>query len=219
MHEVGVVVSFNSDSDELARRMNVEAAKAVKYGGVPRTEAFKFVSLNPAKQLKVDEWVGSLEPGKDADFVIWSGDPLSSMSRCEATYIDGREYFSIEKDAELRAEAQSERQRLLQKIVAQGGSRGGSGGGPAGPGSGGRRFGRPGGGGAPPTMDALRAGGRGWGMVPVGGDETIEEAQERAAAMALEEHFLWMIRNGLDPLQNNAGDCGCALHNMFQVNW
>ncbi|MEK7251282.1 MAG: amidohydrolase, partial [Bacteroidota bacterium] len=77
MYEQGVVVSFNSDSDELARRMNWEAAKAVKYGGVPETEALKFVTLNPAKQLKVDNKVGSLEIGKDADFVVWNGNPLS----------------------------------------------------------------------------------------------------------------------------------------------
>lgn len=120
MHEVGVVVSFNSDSDELARRMNLEAAKAVKYGGVDRAEALKFVTLNPAKQLMIDDRVGSLEQGKDADFVIWSGDPLSALSRCESTWIEGREYFSIEKDAQLRDAAKAERQRIIQKILAEG---------------------------------------------------------------------------------------------------
>ena len=75
MHNQGVLVSFNSDSDELARRLNGEAAKAVKWGGVSEEEALKFVTLNPAKQLKVDHLIGSLEPGKDADFVLWSGPP------------------------------------------------------------------------------------------------------------------------------------------------
>ena len=70
MHEVGVVVSFNSDSDDLARRMNVEAAKAVKYGGLSEEDALKFVTLNPAIQLGIEERVGSLEKGKDADFVL-----------------------------------------------------------------------------------------------------------------------------------------------------
>ena len=76
MHRAGIVVSFNSDDAELGRHLNHEAAKAVKYGGVPPEEALKFVTLNPAKQLRIDRWVGSLEAGKHADFVVWSGDPL-----------------------------------------------------------------------------------------------------------------------------------------------
>jgi len=84
MHDQGVLVSFNSDSDEMARRMNLEAAKAVKYGGVPEEEALKFVTINPARQLRVDGRVGSLEPGKDADFVVWSGHPLIHLHRLRA---------------------------------------------------------------------------------------------------------------------------------------
>jgi imidazolonepropionase-like amidohydrolase len=118
MHEQGVIVSFNSDSDELARRMNLEAAKAVKYGGVPETEALKFVTINPAKQLYVDSRVGSLEPGKDADFVIWSGSPLSTYSRCEQTWIDGRKYFDIEEDRKMNEEVQRQRATLVQKVLA-----------------------------------------------------------------------------------------------------
>ena len=76
MANAGVTVSFNSDSDELARRMNLEAAKAVKYGDLDEAEALKLVTINPAKQLRIDKYVGSLEIGKDADFVIWSGHPL-----------------------------------------------------------------------------------------------------------------------------------------------
>lgn len=119
MHDAGVVVSFNSDSNELARRMNLEAAKAVKYGGVSEEEALKFVTLNPARQLRIDHRVGSLEAGKDADFVIWSGHPLSTYSVCEQTWIDGRKYFDIQKDREMRLIVSRERNRLIQKILTQ----------------------------------------------------------------------------------------------------
>ncbi|MFG0329910.1 MAG: amidohydrolase family protein [Phycisphaerales bacterium] len=119
MHDVGVVVSFNSDSSELARRMNTEAAKAVRYGGVDPHEALKFVTLNPAIQLRVDDRIGSLEEGKDGDFVIWSGPPLSTFSRCEQTWIEGRPMFTLERDAELRASITTERQRLIQKVLRE----------------------------------------------------------------------------------------------------
>jgi len=117
MHHAGIVVSFNSDSDEQARRLNTEAAKAVRYGGVDPAEALKFVTINPARQLAIDDRVGSIEVGKDADFVIWSGSPLSTLSRCEQTWIDGRQMFSLESDAALRQVTQAERQRLIQKIL------------------------------------------------------------------------------------------------------
>jgi imidazolonepropionase-like amidohydrolase len=119
LHEQGVVVSYNSDSGELARRMNWEAAKAVKYGGVREEEALKFVTLNPARQLKVDRYVGSLEPGKHADFVIWSGPPLSSYSICEQTWIEGRKYFDREQDLQLRVELGKERADLIQKVLLE----------------------------------------------------------------------------------------------------
>ena len=100
MHKAGVLVSFNSDSDELARRLNMEAAKAVRYGGLSPEEALKLVTLNPAKQLKIDARTGSLEVGKDADFVLWSGDPLSAFTHCDETWIDGAlRYSRIEDDA------------------------------------------------------------------------------------------------------------------------
>jgi len=118
MREAGVVVSFNSDDDELATRLNTEAAKAVKYGGVPEEAALDFVTINPAIQLGVDDRVGSLEVGKDADFVIWSGHPLSVFSRAEQTWIDGRRYFDIDVDARMRGEVQAERARLIQKALA-----------------------------------------------------------------------------------------------------
>ncbi len=117
MHDAGVLVTFNSDSDELARRLNTEAAKAVKYGGVDEVEALKFVTLNAAKQLAIDPWVGSLETGKDADFVIWNGHPLSTYTKCEQTWIDGRKYFDIDEDRQMRIEVEKERTRLIQKLL------------------------------------------------------------------------------------------------------
>jgi imidazolonepropionase-like amidohydrolase len=120
MHRRGVIVSFNSDDDELGRHLNHDAAKAMKYGGVPRDEALKFVTLNPAKQLRIDRWVGSLEAGKQADFVIWSGDPLSVRSRCEETWIDGRKYFDREEDGRLRKEQAKMRAVLIKRIIDSG---------------------------------------------------------------------------------------------------
>lgn len=117
MHDAGVLVTFNSDSDELARRLNTEAAKAVKYGGVDEVEALKFVTLNAAKQLAIDRWVGTLEAGKDADFVIWNGHPLSTYTKCEQTWIDGRKYFDIDEDLQMRIGVEKERARLIQKLL------------------------------------------------------------------------------------------------------
>jgi imidazolonepropionase-like amidohydrolase len=118
MHDQGVLVSFNSDSDELARRLNTEAAKAVKWGGLPEEEALKFVTLNPARQLKVDHRVGSLEKGKDADFVLWNGHPLSTYTMCEQTWIDGRRFFDREEDRRLSEEVRHQRATLIQKALA-----------------------------------------------------------------------------------------------------
>ncbi len=123
MHDQNLTVSFNSDNIELARRMNLEAAKAVKYGGVEPRQALKFVTLNPAIQLGIDQWTGSLEVGKDADFVLWSGDPLSTFSLCEQTWIDGRKYFDIEQDRILRSETSRQRVELVQKILRTGNSK------------------------------------------------------------------------------------------------
>jgi len=118
MTNAGVTVSFNSDSDELARRMNLEAAKAVKYGGLDEAEALKMVTINPAKQLKIDTYVGSLEVGKDADFVIWSGHPLSTYSVCEQTWLDGKQYFSLKQDQYFRERDAKVRNNLIQKVLA-----------------------------------------------------------------------------------------------------
>ncbi|MEZ6164758.1 MAG: amidohydrolase family protein [Phycisphaerales bacterium] len=124
-HEVGLLTSFNSDSDDVARRMNVEAGKALKYAklsGIEMSEqdALNFVTLNPAKQLMIDDRVGSLEPGKDADIVVWTGNPLSSLSRPEMTFVDGRLLFSRDMDAQMRQHDAGERQRLIQLIIRDG---------------------------------------------------------------------------------------------------
>ncbi len=120
MHRAGVIVSFNSDDRELARHLNHEAAKAVKYGGVSEIEALKFVTLNPAKQLRIDHRVGSLEIGKDADLVLWSGHPLSNLSIAKQTWIDGRKYFDRDADVKFQLENQNRRLTLIQKILASG---------------------------------------------------------------------------------------------------
>jgi len=115
MHQRGVNVSFNSDSSDHARRLNTEAAKAVKYGGTPEHEALRFVTLNPARQLRIDARVGSLEPGKDADFVLWSGPPLDSTSVCLETWIEGVRYFDRSLEPARVARLESERNDLIAK--------------------------------------------------------------------------------------------------------
>ncbi|MEO6182251.1 MAG: amidohydrolase family protein, partial [Verrucomicrobiota bacterium] len=111
----GVLVSFNSDSPDLARRLNTEAAKAVKYGGMPEQEALNLVTINPAKQLHIDKRVGSLEPGKDADFVVWSKSPLDSSTVCLQTWIDGKKYFDRELEAARATALENERTALVEK--------------------------------------------------------------------------------------------------------
>ena len=118
MWDRGVNTGFNSDDAELARRLNTEAAKAIKYGGVPPEEAIKFVTLNPAKSLKIDDRVGSLEAGKDADFSIWSGSPLSPYSTCEQTWIEGRKYFDRTADLAGRSSLAKERDDLIAAVRA-----------------------------------------------------------------------------------------------------
>jgi N-acetylglucosamine-6-phosphate deacetylase len=120
MHRAGVVVSFNSDSRELARHLNHEAAKAIKYGGLSPEEAIQFVTLNPAVQLEIDEHVGSLVPGKHADVVVWSGPPMSNFSRPEQTWVDGRKYFDLEEDRALRERDREQHAALVQKVLASG---------------------------------------------------------------------------------------------------
>ncbi|MBT4624948.1 MAG: amidohydrolase family protein [Verrucomicrobia bacterium] len=119
MHERGVVVSFNSDSSDLARRLNLEAAKAVKYGNTKETEALNFVTINPAKQLRVDHRVGSLEAGKDGDFAIWSEHPLSTRAVCLETWIEGKRYFERGEALQLAEARATEREKLLTKAKGE----------------------------------------------------------------------------------------------------
>ncbi|MBX3406963.1 MAG: amidohydrolase family protein [Phycisphaeraceae bacterium] len=208
MHDVGVVVSYNSDSDELARRMHVEAGKVVKYsrGTIAGQDALNFITMNPARQLGIDRVTGSLEVGKDADFVVWSGSPLSSLTRCEATYVDGRCLFSLEQDKDRRKRIAEERARLIQKILAQE-ARGGGGG--TGGATEGGRGGRAAGGEAQPTEADE------W-------HEAIETAADaRSGRRSLLAHalnqsrsirrewYLELMRRGKDPRFMRAGDCGC----------
>ncbi len=124
MHEQGVLVSVNSDDAEMARRLNQEAGKSVSYGGVSEEDALKFVTLNPAIQMELQSSLGSLETGKDADVVVWSGNPLSNLSRAERTFVEGRELFSLEMDQKLRKRDAALRTQLEQAalLAIQGGA-------------------------------------------------------------------------------------------------
>lgn len=108
----GVVVSINSDSDERMRRLNLDAAKVEKYGGVPEEEALKMITLNPAKQLGIDKRTGSIEVGKDGDVVIWNTHPFSVYSHPEITMIEGEVYFDRTRDIQMRADLAKEREQL-----------------------------------------------------------------------------------------------------------
>jgi imidazolonepropionase-like amidohydrolase len=115
MTERGVVVSINSDSAEEDRHLNQEAAKAVKYGGMSEVEALKTVTLNPAKQLRIDNRVGSIDVGKDADLVVYNVHPLSTYAVPQQVLIDGIVYFDRQKDLDNRAIVQKEKQTLIDK--------------------------------------------------------------------------------------------------------
>lgn len=113
----GVNVSINSDSDERMRRLNLDAAKVEKYGGVPEQDALQMITLNPAKQLGIDKRTGSIEVGKDGDLVIWNKHPFEVTSRPETTLIEGEVYFDRAKDAQMRQDMAKERQALEQLEV------------------------------------------------------------------------------------------------------
>jgi imidazolonepropionase-like amidohydrolase len=119
MHKVGLNVAINSDDAEMARRLNQEAAKSIKYGGLTEEEALRMVTINPAKMLHVDQSVGSIKVGKDADLVLWSDNPLSIYAKAEKTIVDGIVYFDRQKDEEMRKQVVSERNRLVQKMLGE----------------------------------------------------------------------------------------------------
>ena len=110
-------MAINSDDGEMARRLNQEAAKVIKYSGVSTEDALKMVTLNPAVMLHIDKSVGSLKVGKDADLVVWSDEPLSIYAKAELTLVDGIVYFDREKDKTMRKEIATERSRLMQKML------------------------------------------------------------------------------------------------------
>ncbi|PNQ72254.1 amidohydrolase [Hanstruepera neustonica] len=117
MHNQGVVVAINSDDAEMSRRLNQEAAKSVKYGGISEEEAWKFVTLNPAKLLHIDNRVGSIKEGKDADVVLWSDNPLSIYAKAEKTIIDGTVYFDIDRDKRMRDTMKREKNELTTMML------------------------------------------------------------------------------------------------------
>jgi urease alpha subunit len=119
LSKMGLVTSVNSDDAEMGRRLNQEAAKAVKYGGLSEEEAFKLCTLNPAKMLHIDDKVGSVKVGKVADVVLWTDNPLSINARVDKTIIDGIVYYDANDDAKLREEIKKERARIIQKMVKE----------------------------------------------------------------------------------------------------
>ena len=119
MHNEGVLTAVNSDDAEMARRLNQEAAKAVKYGDMSEEDAWKMVTLNPAKMLHLDDRMGSIKEGKDADIVIWSDNPLAIYAKAELTMVDGIIYYEIQKDREMRQWVKQEKARLAAKMMEE----------------------------------------------------------------------------------------------------
>ena len=119
MHKVGLNVAINSDDAEMARRLNQEAAKTIKYGNLSEEEALKMVTLNPAKMLHVDDRVGSLKVGKDADVVVWTDNPLSIYAKSLYTIVDGTVYFDRVKDEQMQKLVHAERNRLIKKMIGE----------------------------------------------------------------------------------------------------
>lgn len=186
LHDVGVRVSFNSDSDELARRLNYDAAKAIHYSdGLSPEEALKFVTTNPAFQLAIDDRVGTITVGKDADIVVWSGHPLSTSSRAVRTFVDGKELFSLDRDARLRAQNADNRQRIIQNIIRLGEE----------PGS------------TAAANDFFFAGNT------ASASTDTPDASPRGM---LSNYLLDLARRGIDPTQTKPLDCGCGLVSELQ---
>ena len=116
MRQAGVTVAINSDDAEMARRLNQEAAKTIKYGGLDEIEAMKMVTINPAKLLHLDDRMGSIKVGKDADLVLWTEHPLSVYAKAKMTLVDGRTYYDAEEDARRQEEIRMERARIIEKM-------------------------------------------------------------------------------------------------------
>jgi len=117
----GISVSLNSDDvggGDLSTRLNTEAAKTIKYGGLSPDEALALITINPARQLQIDRWVGSIEVGKQADLVVFDKDPLSIYSKVERVYIDGKQYFDRDSDLAARAQKEAAKKGLIEKEKA-----------------------------------------------------------------------------------------------------
>ena len=119
LHNAGVTTAINSDDAEMSRRLNQEAAKTIKYGGLSEEDAWKTVTLNPAILLRIDDRVGSIKVGKDADVVLWNQNPLSVYAIAEKTIIDGTIYFDKERDKKLRNEIKVERNLLINMMMEE----------------------------------------------------------------------------------------------------
>ena len=117
LSQMGVCTAINSDDAEMARRLNQEAAKSVKYANMSEEDAWKMVTLNPAKMLHLDHKMGSLKLGKDADVVLWTENPLSIYAKSLYTIVDGTVYFDREKEAERSKQVTAERTKLIQKML------------------------------------------------------------------------------------------------------
>jgi len=117
MHNAGILTAINSDDGEMSRRLNQEAAKIVKYGNVSEEDAWKMVTLNPAKLLHLDHRVGSIKVGKDADVVLWNGHPLSVYTKAEKTIIEGVTYFDIDRDKQMRTAIKKEKSELMSMML------------------------------------------------------------------------------------------------------
>jgi imidazolonepropionase-like amidohydrolase len=117
MADQGIIVAINSDDAEMGRRLNQEAAKSVKYGGMSEVEAWKMVTLNPAKLLHLDDRMGSIKNGKDADLVLWDSNPLSTTAKVELTMIDGSIYYERKEDEILQRRNDMEKGRIISKML------------------------------------------------------------------------------------------------------
>jgi len=115
MHHKGVLTSVNSDSADLARRLYQEAAKTMKYGGLTDEEALRFITLNPAKQIKMDHRIGSIDVGKDGDIAVFNAHPFSIYARVEMTLIEGEVYFDRKEDLKRRELIAKEKKELIEK--------------------------------------------------------------------------------------------------------
>jgi imidazolonepropionase-like amidohydrolase len=187
LHDQGVLTSFNSDSNELARRMNMEAAKAVRYGGLSPEDALAFVTINPAKQLRIDDRTGSLAVGKDADFVLWSADPLSVYARVDETWVDGVRRFERKDDEARAAAVRLERQRLLAKAAdARAEER------------------------AKARRERDRSEDAGAATAPATPSETGRRSLLATLLDGREAFLMELVRRGGDPTEIRVGECGCG---------